>query len=276
MTTHIHTDTHSHATPVICVTGSAKRIGATIIEHMHALGYAVIIHCHSSVDAANALAKTLNDQRENSAKVLQADLANTQGLVKFANDLLDCFGRLDVLVHNASRFYPTELEHIQVTDLETTKSTVSTLENQWDELFASNAKAPFFLTQLLKSELKKQNGCVISLLDIHANDRPFRGYAIYNMAKSAHRMLVKSLSLELAPTVRVNGIAPGANIWPDAQSDQAITHHTQDAISKAIPMQRVGNPQDIADAVAYLAKANYVTGHVINVDGGRSLTLAGN
>lgn len=249
---------------VVCVTGSAKRIGAAIVQQMHSLGFCVVIHCHQSTCEAQALATKLNDIRQHSAKVVQADLTDSHALQQLAAAVVACFGRLDVLVHNASRFYPTALD-----------ASASELEQAWQELFASNAKAPFMLTQLLKNELEKQQGCVISLLDIHANDRPFQGYSIYNMAKAAHRMLVKTLAVELAPQVRVNGIAPGANIWPEMASDQAIAMNTQHRIRAAIPLQRVGEPQDIAHAVAYLAQANYVTGHVINVDGGRSLTLAG-
>lgn len=267
--------------PVICVTGSAKRIGAAIITHMHGLGFRVIIHCHHSLTEAEELASSLNAKRDQSAQVVQADLCDMSQLPTLAQDIMNCFGQLDVLVHNASRFYPTELfAQAEPAESESTQhgfaeEYMQSLDQQWNELFSSNAKAPFFLTQLLKAELKIREGVVISLLDIHAADRPFRGYSIYNMAKSAHRMMVKSLSLELAPDIRVNGVAPGANIWPDEQSDQAITAHTQSDISQAIPLQRVGQPQDIADAVAYLAHASYVTGHVINIDGGRSVTLAG-
>lgn len=248
-------------TKVICVTGSGRRIGAGVVRHMHALGYRVIIHCYTSIEAAEVLAKELNGKRAGTAAIVRGDLNDIAHFGRLAEDILACFGRLDVLVHNASRFYPTNFTRASF--------------EQWDELFISNAKAPYFLTQALLPALKESKGSVVSLLDIHADDKPFIGYSIYNMAKAAHRMLVKSLSLELAPEVRVNGIAPGANIWPDAASDQAITQQTQRQIESAIPLERIGNPGDIAQAAAYLAEATYVTGHVLNVDGGRSLTMAG-
>lgn len=252
---------HKPNQKVVCVTGSAKRIGAAIVKAFHQDGYQVIIHCHNSLKQANALAHSLNKKRADSAKVIVFNLMDIDDIEHLKNDILACFGRLDVLVHNASRFYPTPV----------TKTSIQ----QWDELFASNAKAPFFLTQQLKEALTTSNGCVVSLLDIHAQDRPFKGYAVYNMAKSAHAMLVKSLAIELAPDIRVNGVAPGANIWPEAGTDQVIADSVQQKIALNIPLRKLGKPEDIADAVLFLAKAPYVTGHVINVDGGRSLTLAG-
>ena len=139
----------------------------------------------------------------------------------------------------------------------------------------TNAKAPLLLSQALLPYLKQQQGCIISLLDIHAQDKPFANYTVYNMAKAAHRMMVQSLALDMAPDVRVNGVAPGVNILPDADSDQAIDSEQQSKIIGSIPMQRIGIPADIAHSVLYLANASYVTGEIITVDGGRSLTLAG-
>ncbi len=250
--------------PVMLVTGSAKRIGAAIIRAAHHQGYRVIIHCHRSEQQAKALANQLNIIRDNSATVVASDLAivnDDRLLIQFVKNIIDAFGRLDVLVHNASRFYPTPLSHID--------------NNQWDELFLSNAKAPLLLSQAFLPYLQKQHGCIISLLDIHAHDKPFMHYTIYNMAKAAHRMMVQSLALDMAPHVRVNGVAPGVNVLPDADSDQALDDTQQQSIIDSIPMQRIGTPDDIAQSVLYLAKASYVTGEIINVDGGRSLTLAG-
>ncbi len=250
--------------PVMLVTGSAKRIGAAIIRAAHAQGYRVIIHCHRSQQDANNLAYELNQTRANSAAVIIADLAvvNEQmTLDKFTQTIIGAFGQLDVLVHNASRFYPTVIGNVN--------------NQHWDELFLTNAKAPLLLSQALLPYLQVQKGCIISLLDIHAHDKPFNGYTVYNMAKAAHRMMVQSLALELAPYVRVNGVAPGVNILPDANSDQALDEGQQQNIIASIPMQRVGTPDDIAHSVLYLAQANYVTGEIITVDGGRSLTLAG-
>lgn len=250
--------------PVMLVTGSAKRIGAAIIEAAHAQGYRVIIHCHQSVDEAKSLANRLNRARPDSAKYITADLAvvnNSNDLLRFTKLVIEQFGRLDVLVHNASRFYPTPVGNIN--------------NQHWDELFLSNAKAPLLLSQALMPYLQTQKGCIISLLDIHARRTPFKHYTTYNMAKAAHQMMVQSLALEMAPLVRVNGVAPGVNILPESDSDQALPADEQQRIIKSIPMQKVGTPIDIAQAVLYLASARYVTGETIKVDGGRSLTLAG-
>ncbi len=250
--------------PVMLVTGSAKRIGAAIIRAAHDKGYRVIIHCHNSRCEAEILAHELNSIQANSATVLSADLAlvNDQDkLNQFVQHVIEPFGQLDVLVNNASRFYPTPMGNINT--------------QQWDELMLTNAKVPLLLSQALLPYLQAKQGCIISLLDIHAHDKPFSGYTAYNMAKAAQRTMVQSLALELAPTVRVNGVAPGVNILPDADSDQALNQAQQHNIIHSIPMQRIGNPEDIAQSVLFLAEARYITGHIINVDGGRSLTLAG-
>ena len=250
--------------PVMVVTGGAKRIGAAIVRAAHEQGYRVIIHCHHSEQEANDLADTLNHSRPDSAVVVLADLTvvnNSEMLQQFTQNIIQAFGQLDVLVHNASRFYPSPLGDI---DLE-----------QWDDLFLTNAKAPLLLSQALYPYLRTRQGCIISLLDIHAHNKPFKNYAIYNMAKAAHRMMVQSLALDMAPDVRVNGIAPGVNILPEADSDQALDQQQQKNIINSIPMQRIGRPYEIAHSVLYLAHASYVTGEIITVDGGRSLTLAG-
>ena len=250
--------------PVMLVTGSAKRIGAAIIRAAHKQGYRVIIHCHHSEQEAHALADALNNTCAHSAVVIVADLAvvnHIDTLAQLTKTIMQAFGQLDVLVHNASRFYPTPLGSINY--------------DQWDELLLTNTKAPLLLSQSLYPYLKNQQGCIISLLDIHAHDKPFANYTVYNMAKAAHRMMVQSLALDMAPDVRVNGIAPGVNILPDADSDQALDSEQQSNIISSIPMQRIGIPADIAHSVLYLAQASYVTGEIITVDGGRSLTLAG-
>lgn len=250
--------------PVMLVTGSAKRIGEAIIRAAHRQGYRVIIHCNNSQQEADELAETLNSSRANSAAIIIADLAiinNPAHLNQFSQTILEQFGQLNVLVHNASRFYPTPLGTIY--------------HAQWDELFLTNAKVPLLLSQALLPYLQAQHGCIISLLDIHADNKPFSGYTVYNMAKAAHRMMVQSLALEMAPYVRVNGVAPGVNILPETDSDQALDSVQQKNIIANIPMQRVGTPDDIAHSVLYLAQAGYVTGEIITVDGGRSLTLAG-
>ncbi len=251
-------------TPVMLVTGGAKRIGAAIIKDAHNKGYRVIIHCNSSQQLAHRLAYELNSIRADSATVIVADLAivnNQAELSEFVQHVIDIFGQLDVLVNNASRFYPTP---------------IGSIDNlQWDDIMLTNAKAPLLLSQALLSYLQAQQGCIISLLDIHAHDKPFGSYTVYNMAKAAQRTMVQSLALELAPLVRVNGVAPGVNILPEIDSDQALDIAQQDKIVRSIPMQRIGTPEDIAQSVLFLAEARYITGHIITVDGGRSLTLAG-
>lgn len=256
-------DTNASA-PVMLVTGGAKRIGAAIVRAAHQQGYRVIIHCHHSKQEGTALANELNENRAGSAIVIVADLAivnDSPALSQFIQNIIGSFGQLDVLVHNASRFYPSPLGSIE--------------NAQWDELFLTNAKAPLLLSQALYPYLRTQQGCIISLLDIHADNRPFKNYAVYNMAKAAHRMMVQSLALDMAPNVRVNGVAPGVNILPEANSDQALDKQQQKIIVDSIPMQRIGKPAEIAHSVLYLAQASYVTGEIITVDGGRSLTLAG-
>ncbi len=255
-------NTINHA-PVMLVTGSAKRIGAAIIRTAHQQGYRVIIHANSSAQQAQSLADALNNKCPDSARLLIANLTviNTKAsLQAFVDDIIAAFGQIDVLVHNASRFYPTPFGDID--------------DEQWDELFLSNAKAPLLLSQALLPYLQAQQGCIISLLDIHAHDKPFNGYSVYNMAKAAQRTMVQSLALELAPLVRVNGVAPGVNILPETDSDQALDQAQQNRIISSIPMRRIGTPEDIAQSVLYLAKASYITGQIISVDGGRSLTLA--
>lgn len=258
------TQRNNGSTPVMLVTGSAKRIGAAIIKAAHHQGYRVIIHCHHSEQEATTLAAQLNHTRADSAAVIVADLAiveDSSALAEFIEDIMSTFGQLDVLVHNASRFYPSPLGDIH--------------HAQWDELFLTNAKAPLLLSQALLPYLKEQKGCIVSLLDIHAHDKPFSNYIVYNMAKAAHRMMVQSLALEMAPEVRVNGVAPGVNVLPEANSDQAIEAKQQRSIINSIPMRRIGHPDEIAHSVLYLVGAHYVTGEIITVDGGRSLTLAG-
>lgn len=247
--------------PVACVTGGAKRIGKAIVQALHTAGFNVIIHYHTSQHEAMTFADSLNQLRPHSACCVAGDLQDIATLETLAHHIMASFGRLDVLVHNASRFYPTPFGQITLTD--------------WQNLITSNAQAPLFLSQALAPQLAKQHGCIISLLDIHANARPFVGYSVYNMAKSAHQMLVQSLALELAPQVRVNGIAPGVNLLPVIGSEQAFDDKLLKNICDSIPLQRIGTPDDIAQAVLFLSHASYITGQVIAVDGGRSLTLAG-
>lgn len=239
--------------PVALVTGSARRIGASINQLLHQRHCRVAIHCHSSTEAANQLADTLNRQRPNSAMVLSADLSDNDAPERVVKQVLDKFGRVDLLVNNASAFYPTAIGN--------------TAQEDWDILFASNARAPFFLSQAAAPALRQSNGSIISILDIHI-DAPLREHTIYCMAKAAQLTMVKSLAKELAPDIRVNGVAPGAILWPEATLDETAKR----SILERVPLQRAGEPEDIAGAVVFLAMdAPYITGQVLSVDGGRSL-----
>lgn len=237
---------------VMLVTGSARRLGAACVRELHQRGWRALIHCHHSLHEAQALAAELNQQRAGSVAVLQADLADIAGLPALANAALQQWGRIDALVNNASSFYPTAL--------------ATATPAQWQELFASNAQAPYFLIQALLPALQASHGCVVNMADIHGS-RPLAGHSIYSMAKAALLMLTQALARELAPTVRVNAVAPGAILWPeDADANK------QAQILAGIPLQRPGTPEDIARTVAFLLEeAPYITGQVIAVDGGRSL-----
>lgn len=238
--------------PVALVTGSALRLGRQMIISLHQQGYRVIIHYHRSAAAAAELAAKLNQLTANSAATVQANLTDDVAITTLAANTLACFGRLDLLINNASSFYPTPLA-------------AATLDT-WQDLFGSNVKAPYFLSQALAPELAKRQGCIINMVDIHA-ERPLADHSIYCMAKAALQMMTKALARELAPAVRVNGIAPGAILWPS----QDLPESDKAAVLAQVPMQRLGNPTDIANTMLFLAQAPYVTGQIVAVDGGRSL-----
>lgn len=238
---------------VALVTGSARRIGATIATALHAEGANVVIHYRTSADEADTLAARLNAARDDSALSLRADLLDTAGLPGFIDSVVAWHGRLDILINNASSFYPTPL------------GTVS--ERQWDDLVGSNFKAPLFLSQAALPELRKTRGSIVNLIDIHAR-RPLRDHPVYGSAKAGLAMLTLSLAKDLAPDVRVNGVAPGAILWPEDE----MTDATRQSILEQIPLGRPGDPADVAGCIVYLARdAGYVTGQIIAVDGGRSV-----
>ncbi|MDO6563979.1 pteridine reductase [Amphritea sp. 1_MG-2023] len=240
--------------PVALITGAARRIGASITRRLWQQGYRVIIHCHHSVNAATQLAADLNQQSAHSAAVLQADLTDAQQVRQLAAQALTTWGQVDLLINNASSFYPTALE--QSTD------------QQWDELINSNLKAPYFLCAQLADTLTQQQGCIINLIDIHAQ-RALPGYPIYSIAKAGLQMMTLSLAKELAPHVRVNGVAPGPILWPEQSA--AISAAEQSAIVDKTLLKRAGTPDDIAATVLFLAQQSYITGQIIAVDGGKSL-----
>ncbi len=247
-------------TPVVLVTGAAKRIGAAIVQKFHQQGCKVIIHCNRSQIDAQALQSLLCSQRANSATIISADLLLESDRDRLAQKALESFGRLDVLVNNASTFYPTVF------------GTVT--EPQWNELLDSNLRAAFFLCQAFKDELQLRNGAIINLVDIHA-DNPLKHHSVYNIAKAGLKAMTKSLAKDLAPEIRVNGVSPGAILWPqnlEGKSDKAVEDAKKDILSQ-IPLGHLGTPDDIAEAVYFLArKASYITGQVIRVDGGRALS----
>ena len=238
---------------VALVTGAARRIGAAIVTRLHESGADVAIHYRGSADEAAALADKLNAQRPDSARTFAADLTDLVALRELVESVHDWHGRLDVLVNNASSFYPTPIGEIT--------------EDHWDDLLGSNLKAPLFLSQAAAPSLRTSNGVIINIVDIHAQ-RPLRNHAVYGAAKAGLAMLTRSLAKDLAPAVRVNGVAPGAILWPENE----MSDDTKDVILGQVPLERAGDPHDIAACVLYLARdADYVTGQIIAVDGGRSI-----
>lgn len=244
-----HTDRH-----VALVTGAARRIGAAICRTLHAEGWNLIIHCNTSQAQAETLADALNQERPQSAQVIQADLNKMVDIQFLAAAAPAAWGRLDALVNNASSFFPTPL--------------ADATEEQWDDLLGSNLKAPFFLSQALYPELRQQHGCIINISDIFAV-RPMPRHTIYSIAKAGNAMMTKSLALEMAPQVRVNGVAPGAILWPENAIGEEVI--SRDKLQQ-IPLGKLGGVQAISDTIKFLlTESPYITGQIITVDGGRSL-----
>ncbi|MEO5623625.1 MAG: pteridine reductase [Dokdonella sp.] len=241
--------------PVVLVTGAARRIGASIARTLHAAGYDVALHCRASRAELDALIGELESARPRSTLALQADLAEVERLPELVTTTVERFGRLDGLVNNASAFYRTPLGTITAA--------------HWDELFAANARAPLFLAQAAAPELAARNGAIVNLIDIYA-ERPLPQHSVYCMAKAALAMATLALAQELGPQVRVNGIAPGAVLWPEAGKG----YTDQQELIARTPLQRAGTPEDVVGAVLWLLRdAPFVTGQIIRVDGGRSLAI---
>jgi pteridine reductase len=234
------------------VTGGATRVGAAIGRTLHAAGAHLVIHYRRSASHAQELQAELEAARPDSVTLAQADLLDTSALPELIAQAVAPTGRLDMLINNASSFYPTPVGE-------------ATPEH-WDDLMGTNAQAPFFLAQAAAPHLQAHQGCIINLVDIHA-ERPHKRHPIYSMAKAANAMLVKSLARELAPDVRVNGVAPGAILWPE----NFFEDEDRLAVLARIPLGRPGTPQDIADTVYFLVRAEYMTGQILAVDGGRSV-----
>jgi pteridine reductase len=241
---------------VVLVTGGAKRVGAAIVRRLHREGASVMLHYRGSEREANSLRTELNAARANSVALVQADLLDLAGLAEIVRNAVNRFERIDALVNNASAFFPTPVGEI-------TQAT-------WESLIGANLRAPLFLSQAAAPHLKKTNGAIVNITDIHA-DRPLKNYVIYSIAKAGLAGLTRSLARELGPEVRVNGVAPGPIAWPEDGSFDEVAR--QRVISNTI-LRRTGEPDDVARAVYYLiAEAPYVTGQIIAVDGGRSINL---
>lgn len=242
---------------VVLITGGAKRVGAAICRELHACGAQLMIHYRSSTIEARALQAELNLLRANSVAIIQGDLLNIAVLPSLIQETVKHFGKLDVLINNASSYYATEIGAIT--------------EDNWQDLMGSNLKAPMFLAQAAATELRKNHGCIVNITDMHI-ERPKKGYVVYSVAKAGLVTLTKSLAHELSPEVRVNAVAPGPVQWPE-NNPQFNEVYRQRVISQTL-LKKIGEPKDIAKAVKFLvADAPFITGHVLAVDGGRGLNL---
>ena len=240
---------------VVLITGGAKRIGAATSRVLHSAGMNIAIHYRSSQQEADELSYELNQQRENSAAVIQGDLDDDHVYSRLVEDTVEVWGRLDVLINNASSFFPTPIGTITL--------------GHWHNLVNSNMKAPLFLSQAATPYLRENNGCIINMVDIHAF-RPMRKHPVYSAAKAGLAMLTQALAQELGPEIRVNGIGPGAILWPDNDMDE----NSKQRIIERTALKRHGEPEDIAKAILFLVRdAGYITGHIVPVDGGRSLNI---
>lgn len=246
---------NSETRPVVLITGAAKRVGATIARALHAAGNDLALHYRRSRADVDALCAELERVRVGSTLAIQGELADGERLPAIVGDCVERFGRLDALVNNASAFFPTPIGEVTAA--------------QWDDLFASNARAPLFLSQAAAPHLRHARGAIVNLLDVYAQ-RPLAGHAVYCMAKAALSMLTLALAKDLAPDVRVNGVAPGVVLWPEGGKPFA----DQAALIARTPLQRAGSPDDVAAAVLFLIHdAAFTTGQIIAVDGGRSLAI---
>jgi len=237
------------------VTGGARRVGAAIARRLHAAGANVLVHYRDSDADAERLVAELNGVRAKSAQKVKAELLAPIAPKALVGAALESFGRLDVLVNNASSFFPVALGAIEA--------------SHWEELIGSNLRAPLFIAQEAAPELSKHEGAIVNIVDIHG-ERPLKGYPVYSIAKAGLAALTRSLAIELAPRVRVNGVAPGAIAWPE---DGQFPEEERKRIIATTPLGRMGSAEDIAQAVHFLACAPYVTGQIVAVDGGRSIYL---
>ena len=237
----------------IFLTGGAKRIGKTTCKHFHDEGFNIIFHYNTSDKEANEIKESLNSIRKDSCFVIQADFNDKSSIERLAEGVAEITDELAVLINNASSFYPTPIEQAS--------------QNEWDDLMATNATTPLFLTQALLPFLRKAKGCVINISDTLAPSG-IKNFSLYSGAKSALEGITKSLAKELAPDIRVNAISPGAILWPE---DEDLTEEQQKERLSKVPLGRIGSPEDISSVAVFLTDAKYITGQVIKVDGGRSV-----
>ncbi len=240
----------------VLVTGGARRVGAAICRRLHAAGANVLVHYRNAAQEAHALQQELNDLRAGSVALTRADLLAPGALPQLVKDAVTAFGRIDGLVNNASSFYATPVGAID--------------ERAWDELIGANLKAPLFLSQAAAPELRKTQGVIVNIIDIHA-ELPMKNHVVYNVAKGGLLALTRSLARELGPQVRVNGVSPGTVLWPEDAAWQNDIER-QRIVNQTL-LKRTGEPDDIAMAVEFLMTAPYVTGQILAVDGGRSIAL---
>ena len=235
---------------IALITGGAARIGAQIVKTLHHNQFNIIIHCNQSKNKAQLLCDELNAIRANSVEIISGNLNNIDEL----DSIVSSIKSIDLLVNNASVFYPKSVEDSEMKD--------------WDDVININLKAPFFLSKGLSKTLSKNDGSIINIIDIHS-ERPLKKHAIYNISKAGLKMLTQTLAKELAPRIRVNGVSPGSILWP--QDSAEISEDDKNLMLERIALHRQGSPQDIADTVLFLANSNYITGQIINIDGGRTL-----
>lgn len=245
----------SNSNPTALITGGARRIGNEIARTLHADGYNIMVHYRSSAGATETLVNELNSVRQASAASVSGDLLDIGVIPNIIESTINAFSRLDVLVNNASTFYPTPIELIN--------------DEFWNDLIGSNLKAPAFLVKSAAPYIRESRGSIVNIIDIYAR-RPLSNHPVYCAAKAGLEMLTKSLARDLAPEIRVNGVSPGAILWPESGNDEI----SQTALLERVPLNRMGHPSDIANTVKFLVTdAPYITGQIIAVDGGRSIVI---
>ena len=232
------------------VTGGAARIGAQIAKTLHDNNFKIIIHCNESLKKAELLSEKLNSKRKNTVEVVSGNLNSIDSI----KSIVDSIDSLDLLVNNASVFYPKSVEDSDI--------------KVWDEVLNVNLRAPFFLSKGLSKKLSTSSGSIINIIDIHS-ERPLKNHSVYNISKAGLKMMTQTLAKELAPSVRVNGVSPGSILWPEASAE--ISDLEKKLMLERIALNKQGSPQDIADTVLFLANSEYITGQIINIDGGRTL-----